>query len=190
MRREGNLMTCTVRELAIHLASSINLADVLGNAFTDCDFCIIDGENVNCTFNYVKSRAEQWYGIKAVDTGFDSTELVLIADYYGGSCPSMAEIWSGMYTYEGVADLIEKTLLNTLNVQEAANPDTMLLTEFLVEVKPTKYVVRLSALKYGEVHVIAESEEEARHKAAELFNGDGVIWHSGELTDMTVEEEI
>jgi len=199
MRREGPLAMCTVAELARHIADSIDLSDVLRKRFIDCDFCTIDEENVNYTCNKsgknakyslqsAKVRAEMWYGIKAVDTGFNSTDLVLVADYYGGGSPAMAQIWTGMDTYEGVAELVQKTILDTLNVQLTANADTMLLAEFLEKPEAKRYTCRLSALKYGEVYVTAESEKEAEEKAATLFEGDSVKWHSGELTDITVEE--
>jgi len=43
-------------------------------------------------------------------------------------------------------------------------------------------------LKYGEVSVYAESEENAKDKVVELFEKDAIKWHSGELTDITIEE--
>lgn len=49
-----------------------------------------------------------------------------------------------------------------------------------------KFKVRISELRYGEMDVIAASEEEAR-EIAEKNPGD-VTWVDSEITDMTVED--
>ena len=50
-----------------------------------------------------------------------------------------------------------------------------------------KFKVRISELRYGEMDVIAASEEEAR-EIAEKNPGD-VTWVDSETTDMTVEDQ-
>lgn len=50
-----------------------------------------------------------------------------------------------------------------------------------------KYKVRISELRYGEMDVIAASEEEAREIAER--NPDDIIWVDSEPTDMMVEEQ-
>ena len=51
-----------------------------------------------------------------------------------------------------------------------------------------KYTVYVSALKYGEVEVEAATWEEAQSKVAEMVARNEVVWHGGEITDMTAEE--
>lgn len=185
-------MTCTVAGLAKYLRDNITFdEDSEFIAIPECDFCIIDDDNAKYTLEDIRINASGWYGLKVVNGGFNSDCLVVMADYYGGGCANLLQIWNdGFGASEYTIRDLTKLILDTLEVQESARNDTLLIVEFPKEAKEMKYTVRLSALKYGEVYVDAESEEEAKDKAAALFDGDSVKWHSGELTDMTVEEEI
>lgn len=120
----------TVRELAEVLSRSINPKDVLHSKFTDCDFAIIDELEMGKPLDDIRRDATGWYGIKRIDTGFDSEDLLLIADYYGGGCAHLSQIWSGLDGYLDVQKEIEGVLLNTLTVQESATLDTGLIVDF------------------------------------------------------------
>lgn len=184
MRQEGNLMTCTVQALAKYLKDHIVTENGEWISIPECDFCIIDDDSSKYTLENIRQNASRWYGLKVVNGGFDSDCLVLMADYYGGGCANIAQIWNDGFGVSGgtISDLIH-LIIETLCVDEFATTATLLLVEF-----PKKYKVRLSALKYAEVEVAAGSEKEALHEAERLFDNDDVVWHSGELTDMEAEE--
>lgn len=187
MRREGNLMSSTVLGLAKYLRDNI-VKDDKGEfiSIPECDFCIIGDDNAKYTLKELHSKAEGWYGLKVVNGGFNSDCLVVMSDYYGGGCANIAQIWNdGFGPADGTIHDLSLMIENTLNERESASYNTVLLVEF-----PTKkkYTVRLSALQYGQVDVGAGSEEQAETIATEMYQNGEVLWHSGELTDLTVEE--
>lgn len=127
MKIDRQWMLCTVKELGTWLAECV-AKDVLAGEknFPDCDFTIA-GQDDGESLREMARSASGWYGIKAIDAGFDSNQLMLIADYYGGGCASMGTV--GEYDEEiGVA--ITATILDTLQTTENAKEDTLLLVEF------------------------------------------------------------
>lgn len=131
MKREGCLAVCTIRELADELEKSIDSDLVIDSQFTECDFAIISEDIQSNDLEYIKSGASGWYGIKRLETGFDSTDLLLICDYYGGGCPNLIQIWEGMDGAVEHSKSILDGLLGCLNVQETAKPETVLIVDFL-----------------------------------------------------------
>lgn len=131
MRTEGKLMLCTASELSEFLAGKIDGHNVLGNVFPDCDFSILDSdcdmENEN--LEYIASSANAWCGVKAIDAGFDSDCLMLISDYYGGGCASMATFFDDCNQYYSISDSILNLILETLHCFETATKDTLLIVE-------------------------------------------------------------
>ena len=133
MKVKGKLATCTIAELATNLAERIDFDDNC-EPFAKCDFGIItEADAAEDDLEYVRSGVNGWYGIKDIDTGFSSECLVLIADYYGGGCASMSQVWADDLGINYAAHDIEQMLLDTLNTQEVAKPETLLLVEFLGE---------------------------------------------------------
>ena len=55
-------------------------------------------------------EATDWYGVKQVDLGFDSEDIILAADYYGGSFARIMQIYGGEET-----DMIRSELLDMLS---------------------------------------------------------------------------
>ena len=129
----GELKILTVRQLAEHIASQINLEDVMKTEFPACDFGLIDtdGETVfdQEELEFLHSGVCGWYGIKNVDTGFDSYVLVLIADYYGGSCAELTQIYDGI-SLKDAENEICRIILNSLKHQEEADETTLMVVEF------------------------------------------------------------
>lgn len=127
----GNLMKCTVMELACYLASKIDPEDVLSRPFPDCDFSVLteewDGEQ---DLELIKSGACGWYGIKAVDMGFDSDDLILFADYYGGGSAAFCSIWDQIDCEMNVSDIIADVICETLSYCETADRKSNLIVEF------------------------------------------------------------
>lgn len=128
MKTNEDLMLCTVEELAQHLASTLNPRNVREGSFADCDFAITDKDDDD--LEYVKSSAMGWYGIKAIDTGFDSDCRILASDYYGGGCAAFTQLFDDFDAFTKMDTAIQKMLLDTLEVQETADKDTMLIVEF------------------------------------------------------------
>ena len=128
-----DLKVLTVRQLAEYLASKIDLECVMKTQFPDCDFGIIDTDGETEfdqeEMEFLHSGVCGWYGIKNVDTGFDSYVLVLIADYYGGSCAELTQIYDGI-SKEDAENEICRIILNCLKHQEVADESTMLVIEF------------------------------------------------------------
>lgn len=129
-----DLKVMTVRQLAEHIAGQINLEDVLKTEFQTCDYGLIDtdGETVfdQEELEFLHSGVCGWYGIKNVNTGFDPFVLVLIADYYGGSCAELAQIYDGISLDDAVKE-ITRIVVDSLNVQETGvTEDTLLLVDF------------------------------------------------------------
>lgn len=63
--------------------------------FTPYDFAVMDTaafEETPEDLRRVADCSEGWYGIKKVDTGFDSNELQIVADYYGGGCAAFLSL--------------------------------------------------------------------------------------------------
>lgn len=124
----------TVVALAEHIASLIDLENILEKRFPDCNFGIIDVA-VETEFDqeeleFLQTGVCGWYGIKAVDAGFDSYDLVLIADYYGGGCAKLTQLYDGISKDDAVKEIC-RIIVGCLDVQEGANRDTTLFVEFL-----------------------------------------------------------
>ncbi len=126
--RQGNLMACSVSKLADHLSDNAYRDDSKWH-FTDCDFTAIDEDSDLSDLSALKKDACGWYGIKAVEAGFDSDALVLMSDYYGGNCASIVQMFDEEDAKEKMQS-IEKAILATLNINETVTPDTLLLADF------------------------------------------------------------
>lgn len=131
MRKENESMVCTVNELSNYLGERARKCIREGSRFPDCDFAVIDSENANKSFDELRDDNYGWYGIKAVDTGFDSADLILFSDYYGGGCASFCSIWEELWYYQDASEAIEKTILDTLRCSDVVMGDSMLIVDFI-----------------------------------------------------------
>lgn len=131
MRKENESMVCTVNELSDYLGERAYKCIREGSRFPDCDFAVIDSENANKSFNELRDDNYGWYGIKAVDTGFNSAGLILFSDYYSGGCASFCSIWEEMWCYEDDAKCIKETILSTLRCSDVATGNSMLIVDFI-----------------------------------------------------------
>ena len=95
-----------LRTVVEKIVSKMTPGDLFSTAFPDCDFAFANGLTES-TLSEVESKAEDWFGIKAVDAGFDSNCLCLVVDYYGGGCAQMIQIEE-----EDSRDAIETAILN------------------------------------------------------------------------------
>ena len=95
LRRENKYMLGTIAEVVKELYKSNEKK--FADRFVECDFAIADGHvDVGDDLDFEHDDLETifknstgWYGIKKLDTGFDSSHndnVDLFADYYGGGC--------------------------------------------------------------------------------------------------------
>lgn len=95
LRKENKYMLGTIAECAKELYKSDEKR--FENRFVNCDFAIADGHvdsGDDLDFEHddletIFENSSGWYGIKKLDTGFDSShdnDVDLFADYYGGGC--------------------------------------------------------------------------------------------------------
>ena len=175
--RQDNLMACRIAGLAEYLSDSAYQSGKEWH-FQDCDFTVIDEDTELSDLNRVKKvEAAGWYGIKAVNAGFESTALVLMSDYYGGNCASVAQLFYD--DGDNWKREIEKAIIATLSVQETVTPDTLLLVEIPGADKSDKDI-RLEELwrQFGDVPMNPETEcieEDFLHFPAGTNRMD--IWH-------------
>lgn len=126
MRKFGELMVGTVAEIAKYVAENIPMTTSrIGD--WKCDFVTIDGLE-NESFTDILLNAHGWYGMKQVNLGFDSSTMTIAADYYGGGCAAITQLWS--CDRDEARWSIQKLILDTLGYCELAKENTMLLAEF------------------------------------------------------------
>ena len=95
--------------------------------FPDVDFSFIC-EEVNKDSKITELYHEQHFGIKSVKS-FDSNELNLICDFYGGGCFHTTTIAEDE-DYIGIRNKVMKLVVDTLNDYEGCSPDDMLYVEW------------------------------------------------------------
>lgn len=134
----ANLKVLTPRTLAEYLVSQLDLENILAKKFPRCDYGIIDTDGETEfdqeELEFLHSGVCGWYGIKDVDIGFDSFDLVLIADYYGGSCAELTQLYDGISAEDATKE-IARIIVDSMNVQEATvTKDTFLMVDFGEEI--------------------------------------------------------
>lgn len=122
----------TVNELSERLIAEINLKNVLEKPFPECDFAIAEIKNENESLEAIAETSTGWFGIKSVETGFDSNNLNLIVDYYGGGCANLIEIFNGTeYIKDSVVLDISSAIQKSFDFYgETVDSETKLIVEF------------------------------------------------------------
>ncbi len=119
----------TVDDLAKYIVSRINLRSVLANPFSPVDFAV-EFDPFCKDPDILKANATGWYGIRKVDTGFDSYNLCLVCDYYGGGCGSYVEIYDDEIEESAVIE-IKNIIMKTLAFNcDSLRSDERLLVDF------------------------------------------------------------
>lgn len=104
--------------------------------FTPYDFAVMDTaafEETPEDLRRVADCSERWYGIKKVDTGFDSNELQIVADYYGGGCAAFLSL-DPKEDYEIAIQLVTNLILQSM-CMERCSKDTILIGQIHKEKK-------------------------------------------------------
>ncbi len=130
MRKEDKYILGTAEEIAKEIIKDYYNS---GNAndFIGCDFAMVDLANAEgLTLEEIRYNSSGWYGIKHINTGFDSNDLDLFADYYGGSCGVYDVLYDGLILIDCVA-IVKNMIMSTLQVCESCKDDTVLIAEIL-----------------------------------------------------------
>lgn len=134
---DGNLyMVKTVSELAAYAVRDLDYdgtGDLVTNnqKFINCDFCLINEDIRTTPLEDIIHGASSWHGIRAIDTGFETCDLDIATDYYGGGCLRTISLECSM-TEKECRNLVTEILLESLSDKYCTCADTDLL---LVEVK-------------------------------------------------------
>lgn len=90
---------------------------------TPVDFCTVDAtEEENPSLKKIHSEAWGWNGIRKIDSGHDSQDLVLVCDHYGGGQVAIQSIYIGMARDEVVQALTHLILDCLGKGEESAKP--------------------------------------------------------------------
>ena len=96
--------------------------------FPDVDFSFVC-EEVNKDSKITDLNHEQHFGIKSIKS-FDSNELNLICDFYGGGCFHATTIAEDDRPID-INNKVLKLVIDTLNDYEGCSPDDMLYVEWI-----------------------------------------------------------
>lgn len=125
--KQGKYMLGTIKEIAEELY------DANSKHFTNCDFALIDDQgidlNKDINLEEIHDNSTGWYGIKNLDTGFNSDiygSLNLFADYYGGSCGEYRFIY-GDENEDYIYGTITNMIIDTLSYQEVTITRNMII---------------------------------------------------------------
>lgn len=121
MRKEDKHMLGTIAEVAKELYK-INKKK-FADRFLECDFALVEKEDFdleNDDLDTIFINSTGWYGIKKLNTGFDSDlydNVDLFADYYGGGCGTYRLIgdWDNE---DDIVNTIKEMIVTVLSFQE------------------------------------------------------------------------
>ena len=143
MRQEGNYILCKLSELAGIIARNIDLEKPKNSRLPNFSFAADTDTTKDESLETVFNNSNAWYGIHVVNTGFDSDDLHLVSDYYGGGAPKFVHIFQGMSLDQvrcailmaisgTMSDMGDLARDNIVIVELSKNKD--LRTEIIVEV--------------------------------------------------------
>lgn len=134
MRKDNKYMLGTALEIAKELASNIvvngETTYLSIKDFQDCDFAITDPVCEDESLESICYNSNGFHGIKQQHTGFDSNDLELIADYYGGGAGVYHSIFSGMTEQECV-EVICNLIKGTFLKNGSYSDDELIIAEYI-----------------------------------------------------------
>lgn len=143
MKRENKYILGTVGEIAECIADEVfefissNYTDFISSSHIQdklkvYNFAIAEILSDDELLEEVASGANGWYGIRQIETGFDSGGIDLFADYYGGG--------SGQYGFldydygkDDCVMIIKEMIMNAFNVRECCCDDETLIIAEIAE---------------------------------------------------------
>lgn len=148
--------TCVgVRELAEFAVQFIELENPLSSVFPVVDFGTPEGE-VSDDLCEVKSNTSGWFGLRVVQTGFDSDCLFLVSDYYGGGYAQLMQFYPGIERKDAV-DVIERAIRDTVQANEE-NADGLWYVEAEFD-EQTNEKLRALWHQFADIPMNPETEE-------------------------------
>ena len=132
MKEEKLYMICTVKDLAEEITRKITvngktLLLPCNTVFPGYNFTVAEYADSN-TAEDIYTNATVRYGIKKISTGFDSNDLVLAVDSYGGGNLKTTYLFGEMP--EVIVNSIVLELLIAVLAYEKADEKTVLAVEF------------------------------------------------------------
>ena len=129
--RDRHYFLGTIKEIADSLTELLLSADSIKDtaAFTDFDFAIVDDYDPRYSLTTIAENAVGWYGVKRIDSGFNSWNLDLCGDYYGGGSLSSCS-FDTYLEREEVSGFFQKLLVGIIDKHgEDATEKTILICE-------------------------------------------------------------
>lgn len=126
MVKQDKYMLLKIGEFATLLANKINKSDRLVKdiRFT-YDFALSSFDEFvdhDQDLDELKASTSGWYGIKTCDCGFDSSDMVVVADYYGGGVAILRSMYLGE-PEEDIKDEITEEIIWCLENGEGTTLD-------------------------------------------------------------------
>lgn len=131
VRIEGNYILGTAHNIAEYITKDIEYVknnQISSAIFHNCDFALVHFCDIEQkSLEEIYYEASSWYGIKKVDTGFNSRNIDIVADYYGGNalCADYIEDFSQ------AVNVVEQLILNAINRSEICDAEDLLIGEIL-----------------------------------------------------------
>lgn len=118
MVKQDKYMLLAIGEFATSLANKISKSDRLVKdiGFT-YDFALSSFDEFvdhDQDLDELKASTTGWYGIKTCDCGFDSSDMVVVSDYYGGGVAILRSIYEGE-PEEDIRDEMAKEIIAVLD---------------------------------------------------------------------------
>lgn len=125
----NNMEIITVAEMATKIHEKLNGEYHSGIRFNGVDFVLCDPDDEE-TLEEIYHTAGGWWGVKKIEMGFDSSDLILGVDYYGGGCARILQLWSGCESFNPV-EMILETILESVECSEIIHRTSKVLVEWL-----------------------------------------------------------
>lgn len=115
-----------------------------------------------------------WYGIKAIDTGFDNSNYDIIVDYYGGGSCEHLFVSADNVCDENVANEFAEKIITCLNTREKADNNTVLFCQKAKEKNRVgKHATRVPITLTTENEMKKEVLRKFLNKCIEISDKDG-----------------
>lgn len=136
IRIEGKYILGTAKEIAELLVGNILNEDKIityssVNNFRDCDFAIVENQIKDKSLVEIYESSDCFFGIKKIQTGFDSNDLELFADYYGGGAGVYHSIFNGNMDIKECEGIIYGLIKGTLEKNGSYSDDFILIAEYV-----------------------------------------------------------
>lgn len=135
---EGRYMCGTIEEIVSFLTNKLCSDDEF--SCKDCSFNSLDfsvdtnGINFESSLEDERYNVSGWYGIKHIDTGFDSNDYDIVSDYYGGGAACIKQLYDGM-SKEEVENSLKELVMNPVDSTEGSVNENDII---FVEIKEEK----------------------------------------------------